>query len=83
MAAEAVHDRVGQEAAPRCIDVAIAVAVLLGHEHAKRLDQVQVIAGAGHCHGHEAALLLDLIHLRIRTGPRIEVQRWRAVRLCK
>ncbi len=41
---ESVEDGVGDEAAPRRIDVRVTVATLLPHEKAQRVDDVQLIA---------------------------------------
>src|SRR6056297_3581684 len=54
----------GEEAAARAVDVAVAVAVLLGHVIAQRRDQVQVALRPGHCYVQQSALLLDELRAR-------------------
>jgi hypothetical protein len=60
-AVEDIENAVRHEAAAHSQNVAIAMPVLLAPEQAHRLDQMQVLPGAGHRHVKETALLLDLL----------------------
>ena len=56
-ALEDIENVVGDEAASHGQNVAVAMPMLMAAEQAHRLDQVQMLPGAGHRHVEEAALL--------------------------
>src|SRR3954451_18556247 len=58
---ELVEDRIRNEAAPHCQDIAVTMPMLVAAEYPHRLHQMQVAPGAGHRNVEKTAFFLDLL----------------------